>query len=64
MVMVGKAQNQKGRPFYLIKNSWGKSGAYDGIWYVSRNYVAGRTMNIVVHRDAIPTAIAKKLGLR
>lgn len=64
MVMVGKAQNQKGRPFYLIKNSWGKSGAYDGIWYVSRNYVAGRTMNIVVHRDAIPTAIAKKLGLK
>ena len=64
MVMIGKAQNQNGRPFYMIKNSWGESGQYKGIWYVSKNYVAGRTMNIVVHRDAIPAAIAKKLGLK
>lgn len=64
MVMIGKAKNQLGRPFYMIKNSWGESGKYNGIWYVSKNYVAGRTMNIVVHRDAIPAAIAKKLGLK
>ena len=64
MVLVGKAKNQNGRIFYMIKNSWGESGQYKGIWYVSKNYVAGRTMNIVVHRDAIPAAIAKKLGLK
>ena len=64
MVIVGKAKNQNGRIFYMIKNSWGESGQYKGIWYVSKNYVAGRTMNIVVHRDAIPAAIAKKLGLK
>lgn len=64
MVIYGKAKNQKGRPFFMVKNSWGKAGQYEGIWYVSENYAAGRTMNIVVHKDAIPAAIAKKLGLK
>ena len=48
----------------MVKNSWGEAGAYKGIWYVSENYVAGRTMNIVVHKNAIPAAIKAKLGIR
>ena len=64
MVIYGKAKNQAGRPFFMIKNSWGEAGAYKGIWYVSEAYVAGRTMNIVVHKDAIPSTIKAKLGIR
>lgn len=63
MTVFGKAVNQNGRKFFMVKNSWGESGAYKGIWYVSYNFAKGRTMNIVVHKDAIPAAIAKKLGL-
>lgn len=64
MVIYGMAKNQHGRPFFLVKNSWGDAGKYNGVWYASWNFVAGRTMNIVLHKDAVPAAIAKKLGLK
>lgn len=64
MVIYGIAKNQAGRPFFMVKNSWGEAGAYKGIWYVSEKYVAGRTMNIVVHKNALPKDIAKKLNIR
>ena len=47
----------------MVKNSWGEAGRYKGLWYVSENFVAGKTINIVVHKDAIPSAIRKKLGI-
>ncbi|WP_373701422.1 C1 family peptidase [Porphyromonas loveana] len=64
MIIYGMAKNQNGRPFFMVKNSWGETGKYKGIWYVSRNFVAGKTMNIVLHKKALPAAIAKKLGIR
>ncbi|WP_373820819.1 C1 family peptidase, partial [Porphyromonas loveana] len=64
MLIYGMAKNQNGRPFFMVKNSWGETGKHKGIWYVSRNFVAGKTMNIVLHKKALPAAIAKKLGIR
>lgn len=64
MTIYGKAVNQLGRKFFVVKNSWGETGAYKGVWYVSYNYVKGRTMNILIHKDAIPERIAQKLGLK
>ncbi len=64
MTIYGKAVNQNGRKFFMVKNSWGESGAYKGVWYVSYNYAKGRTMNILIHKDAVPKHIAKKLGLK
>lgn len=64
MMLFGVAKNQNGRKFYMIQNSWGGAGDYDGVWYMSENYVAGRTMNIVLHKDAIPANIAKKMGIK
>ena len=48
----------------MVKNSWGEAGTYKGIWYASKAFARYKTMNIVVHKDALPKAIRKKLGIK
>ena len=64
MLIYGIAKDQTGKEYFMVKNSWGKSGKYNGIWYASKAFVAYKTMNIVVHKDALPKDIAKKLGIK
>ena len=64
MLIYGLAKDQKGKEYFMVKNSWGEAGKYKGIWYASKAFVAYKTMNILVHKDAIPSKIAKKLGLK
>jgi len=64
MHLYGIAKDQNGTKYYLIKNSWGETGAYKGIWYMSENFVKAKTLNILVNRNAVPKDILKKLGLK
>ena len=64
MVIFGIAKDQTGKEYFMVKNSWGLSGKYNGIWYASKAFVAYKTMNILVHKDALPKDIKKKLGLK
>lgn len=64
MLIYGIAKDQNGKEYFMVKNSWGPSGKYDGIWYASKAFVAYKTMNILVHKDALPKEIAKKLGIK
>ncbi|MBR4595520.1 MAG: aminopeptidase [Bacteroidales bacterium] len=64
MHLYGIAKDQNGTKYYLIKNSWGETGEYKGIWYMSENYVKGKTLNILVNKNAVPKDILKKIGLK
>lgn len=63
MLIYGIAKDQTGKKFYMVKNSWGTDSKYKGTWYASETFVAFKTMNIVVHKNAIPKEIRAKLGI-
>ena len=63
MHIYGLAKDQNGREYYMVKNSWGDTGDYKGSWYMTKNYIAARTMDFLVNKNAIPKPIRKKLGI-
>lgn len=63
MHMVGKAKDQNGTRYFLIKNSWGESNDLNGYLYMSDAYTRLKTIAILVHKDAIPKEIKSKLNL-
>ena len=64
MHIYGIAKDQNGTKYFMVKNSWGETGKYKGIWYASEPFVRAKTLNIVVHKDALPKDIKKKLGIK
>ena len=64
MVIVGTARDQAGTPYYKVLNSWDDLPPYGGHWYFSRPFVAYKTTDIMVNKNALPKEIAKKLGLK
>jgi len=64
MHLFGTAKDQNGTKYYLIKNSWGETGKYKGVWYMSENFVKAKTLNFVVNKKALPKDIQKKLGIK
>ena len=63
MHIFGIAKDQNGKEYYMVKNSWGEYGDYKGIWYMTKAYIAGKTMDFLVNKNAIPKDIRKKLGI-
>jgi aminopeptidase C len=47
----------------MMKNSWGDYNKYHGKAYITKAYMAYKTMNIFINKNAIPKDIAKKIGL-
>lgn len=65
MQIFGTAKDQNGKLYYMVKNSWGtQRSTYNGIWYISRAFLMYKTNDILVHKDAIPKDIKKKLGIK
>jgi bleomycin hydrolase len=65
MHVTGIVKDQKGTKYFLVKNSWGTEfNDCDGYFYASFPYVKYKTMNILIHKDAIPAPIKKKLGIK
>ncbi len=61
MLIYGKAVDEQGKPYYLVKNSWGKSGDYQGIWYMSRDYMTLNTTYLFLNKNALPRNLREAL---
>ena len=64
MVIVGKAVDQKGNKYFKVQNSWDTNQLYGGFFYVSEAFFKAKTMDITVHKDAIPSKIAQKMAAK
>ncbi len=63
MLIFGIAKDQNGKEYYMVKNSWGETGEYKGVWYMTKTYIAANTMDFMVNKNAVPKDIRKKLGI-
>lgn len=61
MEIVGTATDRNGTRYYKVKNSWDTNQVYGGYFYVSEPYFYAKTIDILVHKDAIPKDIARKI---
>ncbi len=61
MVIEGYAVDQNGKRYYKVKNSWDDKQIYKGYFYVSEAYFMAKTLSIMVHKDAVPKSVMKKL---
>ncbi len=64
MHITGLVTDQLGAKYYIVKNSWGTKNDCDGYMYASIPYVQYKTMDIMVHKDALSKSTKKKLGLK
>lgn len=65
MQIFGVAKDQNGKRYYMVKNSWGtQKSDYKGIWYVSEAFMQYKTNDVLLHKDALPKDIRKRLGIK
>lgn len=64
MQIFGIARDQFGGKYYMVKNSWGDTGKYHGIWYATEAYVRNQTLDIMIHKDCLPKEVKNKLGIK
>lgn len=64
MHITGLAQDQYGTLYFNTKNSWNAaSNDFGGYLYMSEQFVRLQTVAIMIHKDALPKHIRKKLHL-
>ncbi len=64
MHIIGISKDSEGKTCFYTKNSWGaESNDYGGYLNLTEDYVRLKTIAILVHKDAIPKKIRKKLNL-
>lgn len=62
MLIFGKAVDEQGKPYYMVKNSWGPQGDYNGIWYMSRDYMMLNTTYLFLNRNALSKDFREQLS--
>lgn len=63
MHITGYLTDRNGSRYLKVKNSWGEETSRNGFIYMSETFFRYKTLNITVHKDAVPTDLKNKLNL-
>ena len=65
MHLTGLAKDRNGTKYYVTKNSWGTDrNGFGGYLNMSESFVRAKTIYVMLHKDALPAALRKRLGIR
>lgn len=65
MHLTGLAKDRNGTKYYVTKNSWGTDrNGFGGYLNMSESFVRAKTIYVMLHKDALPVALRKRLGIR
>ena len=64
MHITGIEKSKEGKTFFVVKNSWGKIGPFEGYINVSEAYLAINTISIVVPKAALSKELLTKLNVK
>ncbi len=53
MAIVGLARDAKGKPYFVMKNSWGTKNPYDGLMFMSYGYFKKKTIAVFLPSSLI-----------
>ena len=62
--LTGVATDENGKKYYVIKDSVGENLGVVTKKYLSKNFVKGKVLAVILHKDGIPAAIKKQLALQ
>jgi len=60
MALVGIAHDQRGKRYFIAKNSWGKRNPYGGFMYLTEDYVKLKTICVVLPKECVGSEFVQK----
>ncbi|WP_312339780.1 C1 family peptidase [Sphingobacterium sp.] len=61
--IIGLVKDQNGKEYYVAKNSWGRGNAFQGFIYLTKEYVRYKSTALMLHKDALSSALKNKLAI-